>query len=86
MATKVKKNKPEDQSGENKSANGHYQEWDVKINAKQDKDGKTIHEAEKLKVSRPCVKITDEQAEILNHGVLTGGNSYAKMYYKEEAE
>jgi multidrug efflux pump subunit AcrB len=52
-----------------------YQEWEVKING-----GK----AEKLKVSRQKVKITDEQADILNQGVETGGNTYAKMYFLPE--
>lgn len=53
----------------------HYQEWEVKIVG-----GK----AEKLKLSRKVVKITDEQAAILNDGVESGGNTYAKMYFLPE--
>jgi hypothetical protein len=53
----------------------NYQEWEVKVNG-----GK----AEKLKISRSNVKITDEQADILNQGVETGGNTYAKMYFLPE--
>ena len=52
----------------------HYQEWDVKVEK---------GEAVKLKISRQCVKITDEQAETLNHGRLSGGNTYVKMYFKK---
>lgn len=58
---------------------GHYQEWEVKI---VNKDGKFV--AEKLKVLREVVKITEEEAEILNTGVLEGGNTYGKMYYLPE--
>lgn len=58
---------------------GHYQEWEVKI---VNKDGKYV--AEKLKVLREVVKITEEEAEILNTGVLEGGNTYGKMYYLPE--
>jgi hypothetical protein len=54
----------------------HYEEWEVKI----PKNG----EYEKLKCVRKCVKIEDEHAEILNEGVLWGGNTYAKMYFKPE--
>ena len=56
-------------------AKTHYQEWKVQI-----LNGK----AEKLKVIRECVKITDEQAETLNSGVIDGGNTYASMYFKAE--
>ena len=53
----------------------HFQEWEVKIDKKV---------AEKLKISRPCVKISDEEAETLNAGILDGPNTYAKMYFKPE--
>ena len=53
----------------------HYEEWDVKVSG-----GK----AEKLKVSRPVVKISEEEADTLNAGILTGGNTYAKMYFLPE--
>jgi hypothetical protein len=61
---------------ENPFAKKHYQEWRVEIKDKK---------AEKLKVLRPRVLITDEQAAILNQGVLEGPqNTYASMYYKAE--
>lgn len=53
----------------------HYQEWRVEIKDKK---------AEKLKIVRPRVLITDQQADTLNHGVLNGGNTYASMYFKPE--
>lgn len=53
----------------------YYEEWRVDI-----KDGK----AEKLKLVRKCVKITDEEAEILNNGVLTGFSTAPIMYFKPE--
>jgi hypothetical protein len=53
----------------------HYQEWEVKI---------VNGQYEKLKISRKCVKISDNEAETLNAGILTGGNTYAKMYFKPE--
>lgn len=53
----------------------HYQEWDVEI---------TGGKAEKLKISRPVVKITEEEANMLNHGVEKGGNTHAKMYFLPE--
>lgn len=57
-----------------KAASKHYEEWHVKIN-------KNV--AEKMKINRACVKISDEQAEILNEGVLYGNNTYALMYFKQ---
>lgn len=71
MATKKPKIENEDQSQETTG----YQEWEVKIDRQQ---------AEKIKISRKSVKITEEEAEILNRGVLTGGNTFAKMYFKPE--
>jgi hypothetical protein len=59
---------------ENPFSKKHYQEWRVEIKDKK---------AEKLKVLRPRVMITDEQAAILNQGVLEGPqNTYASMYYR----
>jgi hypothetical protein len=52
-----------------------YQEWEVKI-----ENGVV----EKLKISRPLVKITEDQANILNTGVIEGSNTYAKMYFLPE--
>jgi hypothetical protein len=53
----------------------HYEEWQCEINNGQ---------ADKLKIIRPCVKITDLEAESLNHGQIHGGNKYAKLYFKPE--
>lgn len=57
----------------------HYQEWECKI---ENENGKP--HARKIGISRPCVKIEDEHAEILNEGALHGSNSYVKMYFKPE--
>lgn len=73
-------------TGSDAVAGNHYEEWDVRITAKQDENKKTTYEYEKLKVSRPVVKISEEEAEVLNRGVLTGGNTYAKMYFLPETE
>lgn len=86
MATKNKPaaSKPEGQEGKSKPAakpktfaGDYWQEWNVRIEG-----GKAI----KTDISRKCVKITDEEAENLNRGILTGGNSYAKMYFKVKGE
>ncbi len=69
------KNTPPAKKSKKKDDAVHYQEWDVQIT------GKTY---EKLKVSREVVKITEEEAETLNHGVSQGGNNYAKMYFLPE--
>jgi hypothetical protein len=50
----------------------HFEEWEVKI---------TNNKAEKLKVARPKVKITEDHAAILNHGYLYGNNTWAKLFY-----
>lgn len=52
-----------------------YEEWKCQI-----KGGK----AEKLKRLRAAVKISDEQAEILNDGRIKGGNAYANLYFLPE--
>jgi hypothetical protein len=51
-----------------------YEEWLVRIG--------TDNKEEKLKKLRDCVKITDEQAEILNEGRRYGGNTITEMYFK----
>lgn len=53
----------------------HYQEWRVEIKNKQ---------AEKLKIVRDRVMLTDDQAELLNFGVVEGGNQFAHMYFLPE--
>jgi hypothetical protein len=72
-----KKAPTNDQDGVSNSANGHWQEVECKII--QTEKGPV---AEKLKVIRETVKITDEEAATLNAGRLTGGNLYVKMYFK----
>jgi hypothetical protein len=86
MATRKKATSaPEEENRTNDqetASTGHYEEWNCKIN--QTDKGPV---AEKLKVVRERVVITDEEASTLNHGRLTGGNSYVHMYFKsEEAE
>lgn len=77
------KNKPAADKPQNKPAapkapaGGYWQEWNVRIEG-----GKAI----KTDISRKCVKITDEEAENLNRGILTGGNTHAKMYFKVKGE
>lgn len=66
-----------------KDEKNYFVEYDVQI-TKTVKDGRTTNGYEKLKVSRPCVKISEEEAETLNAGILDGGNTYAKMYFKPE--
>lgn len=58
-------------------AGDHWQEWNVRIEG-----GKVT----KTDISRKCVKITDEEAENLNRGISTGGNTIAKMYFKVKGE
>lgn len=41
-------------------------------------------QAEKLKLVKSGILITEEQADILNEGVLHGGNTIAEMYYPAE--
>lgn len=57
----------------------HWQRWEVKIT--QTESGPKF---EKLKMARAEVKISDEEAETLNHGVLHGGSTHAVMYFKPE--
>jgi N-methylhydantoinase B/oxoprolinase/acetone carboxylase alpha subunit len=52
-----------------------YEEWKVEIK----QGGKVV---DKLKMTRPCVKISEEQAEILNEGRRYGGNTITEMYFK----
>lgn len=55
----------------------YYEEWNCQI-----KGGK----AEKMKMKRARVLISDEQAAILNEGRIHGGNSYALLYFKPEGK
>ncbi len=75
----AKADNDQQRSNQNDKPSKHYQEWEVKIT--RTPEGPV---AEKLKVLRPVVKITDEQAETLNAGRLEGGNTYTQMYYLPE--
>jgi hypothetical protein len=55
----------------------YYEEWLCNVSGK---------EAKKLEVKRPKVKITEDEAIILNRGVLTGGNTYANMYFAPDSD
>lgn len=55
----------------------YFEEWEVKI---------TRNKAEKLKLARPRVKITEDQAAMLNDGRLYGGNTYTQLYYSPGAD
>lgn len=65
-----------DQQGE---PSKHWQRWEVKIT--QSEAGPKY---EKLKMAKEVVKISDEEAEALNKGVLQGSNTHAVMYFKPE--
>lgn len=68
----VKGDEPEETE---KPEREYYEEWYCMI-----KGGK----AEKLKMKRKRVLISDEQAAILNEGRTKGPNSHALLYYKPE--
>jgi hypothetical protein len=79
---KAARQKPQEQSQEQVQEKApvisdklHYQEWRVEL-----KDGK----ADKLKIVRPVVKITEDQAAILNDGMLKGNNNIGNMYFLPE--
>jgi hypothetical protein len=77
MAKGIKKAQdPENQTEDNqKEAPLHYQEWRMERTA----DG-----LEKLKLLRPCVKITDEEAETLNAGAQSSPAGNIIMYFLPE--
>ena len=78
MAKQTKEPKPviDEQIADDPFRKKRYEEWRVEIINKK---------AEKLKLIRPVVKITEDQAEILNRGVIDGpGNKYALMYFLPE--
>jgi hypothetical protein len=58
----------------------HYQEWNCRVLTGEDGS----KSAKKVELLREVVKITDVEADTLNHGRLHGGNSYAVMYFKAE--
>jgi hypothetical protein len=55
----------------------YYEEWKCEVINKK---------VDKLKITRPKVKITEAEAEILNRGILTGGNTIANMYFAPGAD
>lgn len=65
----------EEKAPELKKDNAHFVEWNCSI-----KNGKET----KLAITRKCVKITEEEAEVLNRGTLKGGNTYGLMYFRPE--
>lgn len=69
--------KGDDPEEEEKPERPYYEEWYCRI-----KEGK----AEKLKLERKRVLISDEQAAILNEGRIKGPNSHALCYFKPEGE
>ena len=74
----AKKSTGADAAGDASTRNA-YDEWECKITNTEDGPVE-----EKLKKIRSNVKISDEQAEILNTGVLKGGNTYGRMYFPAE--
>lgn len=60
----------------NPATRPHFEEWECKILG----GGKY----EKLKLRRKCVKISEEQADLLNESRIKGGNAYAHLYFKPE--
>lgn len=62
-------------------AQSYFAEWEVKISREVKEDGTSTPKVEKLKIKRPKVGITQEEADILNAGVADGENTYATMYY-----
>ena len=62
-----------------------FEEHRVEIKISKDENSdKITRSAEKLKLTRPCVKITKEEADILNEGVLNGPNTFGFMYFRPE--
>lgn len=41
---------------------------------------------EKLKIVRPCVKITKEEADVLNDGRIGSGNKIVNLFFANEAK
>ena len=62
----------------------HYEEWKCEIKAIVEEGKVTGKNVEKLKLMRACVKITDEEADVLNAGVKDGSNSIVSMYFKAQ--
>jgi hypothetical protein len=78
MAKGIKKSQdPENQTEETQQeAPLHYQEWRMERTA--------AGELEKLKLMRPCVKISDEEAEVLNAGAKSSPSGNIIMYFLPE--
>ena len=68
------------------SNNRDFEEWKCEIKINRDKEGKeTTREAEKLKKIRPCVKITEQEAETLNDAALNSPrHDHVVMYFLPE--
>lgn len=66
-------------------ASGAFDEWMGQVKVYKDESGGISRSFEKLKVVRKGVKITDDEAETLNRGVLHGpDNKIVNMYLPVE--
>jgi hypothetical protein len=74
--------KKEDEFIDDFGAKKPYQEWKVEVK----RDDKGDYYGQKLNIVREKVKITEEQADILNTGLLKGGNTYGVMYFLSETK
>jgi hypothetical protein len=60
-----------------------YEAWKCEVRITKNSEGKTVREYEKLKCTRPVVKITDQEAETLNRGYLNGADGgVITMFFK----
>lgn len=58
----------------------YYEEWFCLIGINE----KNESFYEKMKIKRPRVVISEEEAFAINDGRLHGGNLYAELYFKPE--
>jgi hypothetical protein len=62
----------------------HFEEWKVRVHRKEGGE----FTLEKVSLVRDCVKLTEAEAEAMNHGVATRQGEVLPSYYfeKETAE
>jgi hypothetical protein len=78
---------PQPAKAKGKKEQSHYEAWKCEVRITKDSDGKTVREYEKLKCTRPVVKITDQEAETLNRGYLNGADGgVITMFFKPGEE
>jgi hypothetical protein len=70
--------KEKQQGGDKAPAAIHYEEWRMEKKIVNDKNVMM----EKLKKLRDCVKISDEEAEVLNEGAKSPSSINPIMYFK----